>query len=258
MAKTVKRVLMPLPAYDFDPSEAALTWKILKENGADVHFATPEGKPAKADARMLYGTGLSVFKHILMARKDAVDACLEMYTDANFKKPLPYKKVKDAGFDGLVLPGGHAPGMRVYLESLALQNLTSVFFAKKKPVGAICHGVVLAARAKRKDGKSVLFGKKTTALLKKQEMAAYNLTRVWLGAYYRTYPETTVQDEVTAALAAEKDFLSGPTPGLTRDAPDKMKRGFTVTDGNYISARWPGDAYNFAKGFLKLIHAVKY
>ena len=139
------------------------------------------------------------------------------------------------------------------LEAAELQKLTATFFTKKKPVGAICHGVVLAARSKRKDGKSVLYGKKTTALLKKQEMTAYNLTRVWLGTYYRTYPETTVQDEVTAALASAADFHSGPTPGVTRDAPDKMKRGFTVTDGNYVSARWPGDAYNFANGFLKLL-----
>jgi protease I len=254
MAKKRKmKVLMPLPSYDFDPSEAAITWKVLNEHGVDVFFSTPDAKPANADARMLYGTGLSVFKRILMARSDAVTACHAMYEDKNFQKPVAYKKATEKDFDGLVLPGGHAPGMRVYLEAPELHKLTSAFFAKKKPVAAICHGVVLAARAKRKDGKSVLFDRKTTALLKKQELAAHNLTRVWLGTYYRTYPETTVQDEVTAALASEKDFLTGPTPGITRDAPQKMKIGFTVTDGNYISARWPGDAYNFAHGFLKLL-----
>jgi hypothetical protein len=26
-----------------------------------------------------------------------------------------------------------------------------------------------------------------------------------------------------------------------------------VRDGNYLSARWPGDAYLFAKGFLNLL-----
>ena len=254
MARTRKlKVLMPLPAFDFDPSEAAITWLLLKDNGAEVVFATPDAKPAVADPRMLYGTGLSVFNRILMARHDAVAACFAMYEDANFKKPMRYKKVSEAGFDGLVLPGGHAQGMRVYLEAPELQKLTTAFFAKKKPVAAICHGVVLAARAKRKDGKSVLFGRKTTALLKKQEMAAYNLTRLWLGTYYRTYPETTVQDEVTAALASEKDFLTGPTPDIRRDSPKNLKPGFTVVDGNYISARWPGDAYSFAQGFLKLL-----
>lgn len=250
------KVLMPLPAYDFDPSEAAITWQVLTTHGVDVHFATPVGAPAQADARMLHGTGLSVFRKILMARADAVAACLAMYETPLFQKPLPYKKVKEAGFDGLILPGGHAPGMRVYLEAPELQNLTSAFFAKKKPVGAICHGVVLAARAKRKDGKSVLYGRKTTALLKKQEMAAYNLTRLWLGTYYRTYPETTVQEEVTAALAAPQDFLTGTLPGVKRDSEKNLKPGFTVTDGNYISARWPGDAYNFALGFLKLLKSA--
>lgn len=254
MAKSRKfKVLMPLPAFDFDPSEAAITWRVLSDNGVDVTFATPDAKPAVADPRMLHGTGLSVFKRILMARQDAVDACLAMYEDANFKKPLAYRKVSETGFDGLVLPGGHAQGMRIYLEAPELHKLTSAFFAKKKPVAAICHGVVLAARSKRKDGKSVLYGRKTTALLKKQEIAAYNLTRLWLGTYYRTYPETTVQDEVTAALASPKDFLPGPTPDIRRDSPKNLKAGFTVVDGNYISARWPGDAYNFAQGFLKLL-----
>lgn len=254
MAKNRKpKVLMPLPSFDFDPSEAAITWRVLKDNGVDVFFATPDAKPAVADPRMLFGTGLSVFKRILMARKDAVEACLAMYEDINFRKPVAYKKVSETGFDGLVLPGGHAQGMRIYLEAPELHKLTSAFFAKKKPVAAICHGVVLAARAKRKDGKSALFGRKTTALLKKQEMAAYNLTRLWLATYYRTYPETTVQDEVTAALASEKDFLTGPTPDIRRDSARNLKPGFTVVDGNYISARWPGDAYNFAHGFLRLL-----
>ena len=254
MAKTRRhKVLMPLPSFDFDPSEAAITWQILKSNGVDVIFATPDGKPSVADPRMLHGTGLSVFKRILMARQDAVEACLTMYEDANFRKPVPYKKISETGFHGLVLPGGHAPGMRIYLEAPELHKLTSAFFSKKKPVAAICHGVVLAARAKRKDGKSVLFGRKTTALLKRQEMAAYNLTRLWLGTYYRTYPETTVQDEVTAALASPNDFLPGPTPDIRRDAPKNLKPGFTVVDGNYISARWPGDVYSFANGFLRLL-----
>lgn len=254
MAKSRRpKVMMPLPSFDFDPSEAAITWQVLNDNGVDVFFATPDAKPAVADPRMLHGTGLSVFKRILMARQDAVDACLAMYQDTNFKKPLPYKKVSEAGFDGLVLPGGHAQGMRIYLEAPELHKVTSAFFAKKKPVAAICHGVVLAARSKRKDGKSVLFGRKTTALLKKQEMAAYNLTRLWLGTYYRTYTETTVQEEVTAALASPKDFLTGPTPDIRRDSAKNRKPGFTAVDGNYISARWPGDAYSFAYGFLQLL-----
>ena len=49
---------------------------------------------------------------------------------------------------GLVLPGGHrARGMCPYLENPDLQGAVAAFFDAGKPVGAICHGVVLAARS---------------------------------------------------------------------------------------------------------------
>lgn len=47
------RVLIPLPALDFDPSEAAVSWKVLWSAGHIVIFATPDSKPAAADEMML-------------------------------------------------------------------------------------------------------------------------------------------------------------------------------------------------------------
>jgi protease I len=93
------------------------------------------------------------------------------------------------------IAGGHAPGMRVYLGTGVLQSAVADFFAQKKPVGAICHGVLLAARSSIHPGKSVLYGKKTTALTKQMELIAWRLTRLYLDDYYRTY-QTTVEDEV--------------------------------------------------------------
>src|SRR5438045_8840077 len=53
-----------------------------------------------------------------------------------------------SAFDALLLPGGHrARGMREYLESEILQRHVASFFDKEKPVAAICHGVLLAARS---------------------------------------------------------------------------------------------------------------
>ena len=155
-------------------------------------------------------------------------------------------------FDGLVLPGGHAKGIIPYLESVQLQNSISGFFATEKPVGAICHGVVAACRSKNlATGKSVLFGRKTTALLKRQEMLAFQLTRINLGDYYRTYP-TSVEEEVVASLQSADDFYEGPLPVL-RDSMEKLSRGFTVRDGHYLSARWPGDVHKFSLEFLQMM-----
>jgi protease I len=79
---------------------------------------------------------------------------------------------------------------------------------------------------------------------------AWALTCVYLGSYYRTYP-TTVEDEVRAALANPDDFISGPT-SISRDSPTRLSAGFTVRDGNYLSARWPGDAHRFASDFATI------
>ena len=188
-----------------------------------------------------------------MARQDAVDAYHQMENSEAFCKPFTYEQAKEQNFDALLLPGGHDKGVREYLESKTLQQLVVDFFTANKTVGAICHGVVLAARSiDPTTNKSVIHNYKTTALLKAQELAAYNLTRLWLGDYYLTYPEITVEDEVTAALSNKANFLKGPQP-LLRDHHTHLQRGFTVKDRNYISARWPGDAYGFATGFWGMV-----
>ena len=92
----------------------------------------------------------------------------------------------------------------------------------------------------------MLHGRRTTALLRSQEMLAFTLTRLWLGDYYRTYPQT-VEDELTAALARKEDFERGPN-SFSRDTPDRPD-GFAVIDGTYVSARWPGDAHRFSLAF---------
>jgi len=86
---------------------------------------------------------------------------------------------------------------------------------------------------------------------RQMELTAWALTALWLGSYYRTYP-TPVQDEVSAALASPTDFIAGPMT-ITRDAPSKLGVGFTVRDGHYLSARWPGDAHRFANEFAAML-----
>ena len=248
------RVLIPLPSYGFDPSEVAIPWQMLTEAGFDVCFATPAGQPAAADRRMLHGHNLGIWKGLLRARPDAVAAFAAMERSLAFAQPLPYAEAREADFAGLLLPGGHDKGVKEYLESEALQQLVVDFFAVGKPVGAICHGVVLAARSTAPGtGRSVLHGYQTTALLKSQERAAYQLTRLWLQDYYLTYPTITVEDEVTAALADPAHFQHGPLP-MRRDTRHQPETGFVVRDRNFLSARWPGDAYRFAREFQNMLN----
>jgi len=238
------RILMPLPSTDFDPTESAVPWRFLKQHGHEFVFATPDAIPALADQRMINGNGLGLLRPFFIADKNGRSAYAEMSLSPEFLSPIGYGDIDIETVDAILLPGGHAQGMKPYLESLLLQEKIAAHFEAKKPLAAICHGVVLAARCQRHDGTSILHGFKTTALLQKQEMLAWQITRAWLGNYYRTYDQS-VQAEVTAALADPNDFIEGPMP-LIRDSDKNMKPGFVVRDRHYLSARWPGDAHSLA------------
>lgn len=245
-------ILVPLPRIDFDPTEAGVPWRVLTEAGHEFVFATPDAAPAQADPRMLRGTGLGLLAPMLRAQGKAVADHDRMAQSAAYRAPIAWSRIAEGlaarRFDALLLPGGHAPGMREYLESPELQATVADFFEQGRPVGAICHGTVLAARSRvtrgADAGRSVLYGRRTTGLTRQLEMLAWRLTRHRLGDYYRTYPQT-VQDEVAAALRSPRDFLVGP-PALLRDSDRLQRVGFTVRDGHYLSARWPGDAHRFA------------
>jgi protease I len=244
-------ILVPIPNSDFDPTETAVPWNILRSAGHTLVFATPDGRPGSADRRMLTGQGLGLLARVLMADSNARQDYQRMERSDEFQQPIAYDAIASADFQALLLPGGHAPGMKPYLESARLQAAVGEFFQAQKPVGAICHGVIVAARSRSATGRSVLWGKKTTALTKILELSGWALTRLWLKNYYRTYPQP-VQDEVKAALASPADFIGGPL-ALTRDSPTNPAPGFTVLDGNYLSARWPGDAHRFGSEFAKLL-----
>ena len=236
-------VLIPLPAYDFDPTETAVPWRLLRAQGHGAVFATPDGRPGAADPKMVTGAGLGALAPLLRADAAGRAAYAELAQASEFSRPISYGEIMAANFDALLLPGGHAPGMRPYLESARLQAIVAEFFERDAPVAAICHGVLLAARSRQRDGKSVLYGRKTTALTKMMELTAWMLTRLYLGDYYRTYP-VPVEDEVRAALATGSDFVAGPM-AIRRDSAERPDLGFTVRDRNYLSARWPGDAHRF-------------
>ncbi len=247
------RVLMPLPDHDFDPTEVAVPWKLLSEAGHDVTFATQSGRPGEADPRVLGG----VLFGQLGAEPEAVTFYGEMQRDRAFAKPLSWNDVSEDGFDALFLPGGHAKGMRPYLESERVQGLALAAWTSGRPVAAICHGtVVLARTVDPATGHPVLWGRKSTCLPKYMERTAYFMTAWKLGRYYRTYP-AYVADEVRAALGPDGTFVRGPTTLVARGTRDDHSAAFVVEDGAYLSARWPGDAYLIATRLCERLAAAR-
>jgi putative intracellular protease/amidase len=241
------RILVPLPDRDFDVTEVAVPWKLATVAGHEVVFATEAGAVPAADPLLLRG----VLFGTLGAHAEPKQFYAEMIATPAFQQPRRWGEIDVSGFDGLLLAGGHAPGMKQYLGSATVHDLIAQFWKTGRPVGAICHGVLALARARDPEtGHSVLRDARTTCLPKYMERSAYLLTFWKLGRYYRTYP-AYVEDEVKAALAdPSKQFERGPRTMTARGTATDDGPTFLVEDGRYVSARWPGDAYRFARAFL--------
>lgn len=240
-----KPILILLPQTDYDPTEVAVPWRAWTQAGREVVFATETGATASADPVTLTGKGLPLLARSMQAKAENITLYDAMLASAAYQKPLAWKETKAADYAAVHFPGGHAAGMRPYLESEEVQRIAREAFAANQPVSAICHGVVPLARA------GVLGGRKTTALTGRMEGLSIALTKSALGNHYRTYPQS-VEDEVIEALASPADFERGPLIPRYATAA-KPDAGFVVRDGNYVSARWPGDAWTLAKALLDLL-----
>ena len=163
------KVLVPLPDRDFDTTEVAVPWKLLRDAGHEVVFATEAGATPACDPLLITGV---VFGK-LGARPEPIAFYREMEQAPEFTAPRKWSDCRAADFDALFLAGGHAPGMKQYLGSEQVFAVIRAFFATDKPIAAICHGVLAAARTKRDDGQSVLHGVRTTCLPKYMERAAF-------------------------------------------------------------------------------------
>src|SRR5262245_41665053 len=150
-----RRVLVPLPDRDFDVTEVAVPWRLLTRAGHEVVFATEKGAagPVPAcDPLLIDGVLLGQ----LGAAPEPIAFYRELEQAAELKAPIAWSAIVPDEYDALLLPGGHAPGMRQYLGSDELAAQVAAFWALGRPVGAICHGVLVLARSVDGSGRSVL------------------------------------------------------------------------------------------------------
>ena len=188
-----KTIIIPLPPFDYDPSEVSVVWKHLTSLGHKVVFGTPDGQVSSPDPLMLTGVGLDLWSPLpllssfplvglfLRANGAARSAHAAMVESLEYKSPSPWSSLEALDGDALFCPGGHKKeGMVPYLESSVLQSLVVAFFRQDKIVASICHGSLLVARSiDERTGKSVLFGKKVTGLTWALEQSAWTMGRIF-------------------------------------------------------------------------------
>lgn len=256
------RVLVAVPEKGFDPTEFGVPCGMLLDSGVDIVVASPSGQsPCRADPIMVTGEGLYVLKWSLRADANGRSAYERCLRSGMLDHPVSYQSILENGvdsFDALLLPGGHCPDMVPYLENSTLQEIVRRFAAtwsssssspeenrsiKPKLIASVCHGTVVCARA------GILKDKTVTLLPKWMENLAFTLTRGFMGTYYKTYPNTSVEEEVAPKCGR---YVPGPW-STARDTPDKPF-GYVVEDGPLITARFPGDCHAFG---VKLLAALK-
>jgi putative intracellular protease/amidase len=224
---------MCLPNRDFDPTEAAVTWKILNAAGIDVEFATPDGKPAAGDADTLRGG----FRGPFPAPPEALTAYRAMLQDPSYANPMTWSDAVSRHPDGVVFPGGHSAGVLPYLESQLVQEIALAAHRRGATIGAICHGVLVLSRTTEPHtGRSMLDGKTVTSLTKSLERSALWLTFLRVGRRYRTYPVYT-EVEVRQSLGPTGSFVVG----------SERTEPHVVEDGNLVTARYAVDAQRFGQ-----------
>ena len=232
-------VLIPLPDNDFDPTESATPWRVCMERGWKATFSTEHGAVAEADHRLLMG----FVRGPLGAGPMGLQDYKRMTAAPEYQKPIKYTDINVDDYDAILLTGGHAPGMKQFLESRVLQEKVVEFFKKDKGVGAICHGLLVLARAIGPDtGKSVLYDYKTTSLTKMLEIIGYVSTFWLLGRRFRTY-DMYVADEVKSVLRDTRQYSSGliPFPHV-------------VVDRNLVTSRyWLFDALPYSIKFVEMV-----
>jgi putative intracellular protease/amidase len=232
-------VLIPLPDQDFDPTESATPWRVCVDRGWKATFATENGSVAAADHRLLMGFILGPLGAGPMGLRD-----YKRMTEApEYQNPIKYAEINVDEYDAVLLTGGHAPGMKQFLESKVLQEKLVQFFKMDKGIGAICHGLLVLARAiDPETGKSVLYDYKTTSLTKGLEMIGYASTFWLLGRRFRTYP-AYVEDETRSVLKDTRQYTKGliPFPHV-------------VVDRNLVTSRyWLFDAVPYSVRFAEMV-----
>ncbi|MCP5160854.1 MAG: thiJ/pfpI-family protein [Hahellaceae bacterium] len=294
MDRTNKPVVMVLPAYGFDPSEAAIAWKVLMAQGISVVFATPEGAPAQADEIMVTGQGLDwwagvpglkrivLVGRLMRANAEARRALQAMLRAPAFQHPIRYEDIRVESLGGMIFPGGHDKRIRPLLENDVLREklreaMADADIHKQLPVAAVCHGVLVVARTLDSRGHSLLKDRSVTALPWDFERKAWWVSRIfrfWDPHYYRTYQEQpgeacgymSVEAEVKRALKSPNQFrlpekhtpdVWQKTSGMHRDSSSNERPAWVVKDGNLVTARWPGDVHVFARTFADVVKAFQ-
>ncbi|WP_299959655.1 type 1 glutamine amidotransferase domain-containing protein [uncultured Roseobacter sp.] len=172
-----KKILMVLTSHDklgdtgektgFWLEEFAAPYFAFRDAGIEIELTSPAGGQPPLDPKSNVPDFQTEDTHRFEADKEA-KALL-----ANTKK---LADVREADYDAIFYPGGHGPMWDLVNDKTSIK-LIEEFWAKDKPVSAVCHGPIVLANAKDANGEYIVKGRKVTGFSNTEEEAV-GLTKV--------------------------------------------------------------------------------
>lgn len=139
--------------------EAALPWRILRDGGFEVRFASPHGGAAPIDPDSL-------------DRKDPDNAAFLEDADASraIRETEPLERVSASDFAGVFFPGGHG-AMWDFPDNPHINRIISDIDERGGVIGAICHGPAALLGARNYEGLRLIEGRRVAAFTDEEERA---------------------------------------------------------------------------------------
>ena len=223
------KVLMVLTSHDrlgdtgkktgFWLEEFAAPYYVLKDAGADITLASPNGGQPPLDPRSDEPASQTEDTLRFKADPEAQEAL------ANTVK---LSGVSPSGFDAVFYPGGHGP-LWDLAEDPHSVALIEALHAAGKPVAAVCHAPGVLRRTKAPNGEPLVAGKRVTGFANSEE-AAVGLTGV---------VPFLVEDALKEA------------GGLYTKAPDWAS--YVRTDGTLVTGQNPASSKEAAEALVGLL-----
>lgn len=219
------KILMVLTSHDelggtgektgFWLEEFAAPYYVLKDAGAEITLASPQGGQPPLDPR-----------------SDAPEAQTEMTrrfrNDLRAQEDLASTRklagLSASDFDAVFYPGGHGP-MWDMPDNGASIALLEDFVRDDKPVGAVCHAPVALTNVRRPDGSYLVDGRRVTGFTNSEE-AAVGLTEVVPFLLEDRLKERGGQyasdEDFSAYVLVDEKLVTGQNPASSAPAAEEL------------------------------------
>ena len=217
--------------------------------GHDVVFATERGATPAADPRLLTGVifgqlGAADEPKRVLRGDDAAPS--RSARRSRGTRSAPTSSTRSSS------PAVTRRGCASTSAAPALQRRVGEFWALDRPVGAICHGVLVLARTVDPGDRPQRARRPHAPRACRSTWSAARTSRPRGSSAATTArtPPTWRTRSGPRSTIPRRSSGAGPRT-LSRRGTETDDRGtFVVEDGRYVSARWPGDAYAFARALL--------